>query len=39
MKDLRQNSTEPARIEPITHLLNTDNDMIVSLLTLMDGKI
>lgn len=38
MKDLRENSTEPAGIKPIMHLLNTDYDMIVSVLTLKGGK-
>lgn len=39
MKDLRGNSMEPAGIKTIVHLLNTDYDMIVSVLTFIEEKL
>lgn len=38
MKHLRENSTEPTGTKTIVHLLNTDYDMIVSVLTFTGGK-
>lgn len=38
MKDAREKSTELAGLKTIVHLLNTDYDMIVSVLTLRVEK-